>query len=155
MGTELGNIEAVELIGTELIITGHKWVGIAFAFDDAYQITRFVGVHSAEICEEKIEHLLSASDVYDCEINKNEFGCSGRFIIFNKTEVCFECLDVVTEFRYYTEDEMRDIFAWLASKSTPEEIEKYIEHIERHGFCVTKAAGNFSFNRVSQSKKTL
>jgi hypothetical protein len=50
---------------------------------------------------------------------------------------------------------MRDIFSWLASKSTPEEIEEYIEHIERHGFCVTKTAGNFSFNRVGQPQKTL
>ncbi len=155
MGTELGNIEAAELIGTELKITGHKWVGLAFAFDDAYEITRFIGVHPTDITEEKIEHIINASDVYEYEMKKTDSGVSVRFWIWDKIEVCFHCADVITEFRYYTEAELHEIFQWLPAKSTPEEMKRYIEDIEKHGFEVTNTGDNFSFNRVGQPKKTV
>jgi hypothetical protein len=153
MGAKLGNIEAVELIGTELKITGHKWVGLAFDFDDAYQITRFSGVDPADFDEEKIEHILGASDVYDCEIKKTDSGFSVRLFIWDKVKICFNCSEVFTGFRYYTEDELNEIFSWIKKECTSKEVKEYIQHIERHGFCATNTDGSFRFTRVGQPRE--
>lgn len=148
MSLEFGNIEHVEVVNDEIRITGHAWVGLAFDHDNAYTVTRLVGVDPREITSEKIETLKEAGDVYDCEITRKEGASVVRIVIYDQAVVAFHCANIVKEFRYYNAAELHEIFQWLPGRSTPEELRGYIDSIRKHGFLVTINGSNVRIAKI-------
>ena len=146
MNTALGNIERAELLGSTLVVTGHQWVALAFAEDEPFMVTYFVGI-KRELTAEETASINDASEVYDYWITPIENGFAIRFVIWARIEVAFECAQVITKYRYYEPLELEQIFRNLGGES-PSLLQGYIREIERHGFEVTNIDGQPVFKKL-------
>lgn len=134
MSLDFGNIESVQLFAGDVQITGHKWVALAFAHDDAYLVTRLVNVHPSDLTPEQIDILSDAADVYDSNITLADGRSIVQFTVNGSIELVFRCEKVLQETRYYNAPEIENIFRWLPSRSTTFELATYIADIRAHGF---------------------
>jgi hypothetical protein len=151
MGLDFGNIKHVELIGDEVRITGHKWVALAFDMNDPFLVTRLLGVRPHEVAQEKIDALRVAADVYDSRITREDGHTVVRIEIHGEENFEIHCAQVTTEHRYYNAAELKEIFRWLPSRSTSQELATYMTQLAEHGFRVSIGDGEVLVEEIGST----
>src|SRR5206468_9100150 len=111
------------------------------------------GVEPREAAREKIDDLRAASDVYDSRITPERGHTVVRVEIHGEVTVEIRCERVVSEPRYYNAAELRDIFRWLPSRSTPEELAAYTTQIAEHGFRVSFRDGEVWVEEIGTAEE--
>lgn len=142
MALLFGNIEHVETLGDELRITGHRWVALAIDQEDPFTVVRLMGVDAKDVTPQAIETLKSAADIYDAEIEQESGQIVVHILVNDEIKIDIHCERVIQESRYYSLAELQEIFQWLPSQVSPEKLASYAEHLEKHGFLLSRPGGS-------------